>query len=160
MSDYVFLTAAPNEMALTESTLLERGLLHAARRTTGRARLALLSEAKNQAHLRKLTTKGLSVLAGGDTYLSRPGRYIVGDHLASAIALGNGMSPSRYQAIGNSLATRATVAMSLTVPAAVSFLLGTLAFALPRRRRIFLLLGFAAILASLLGLLLSILGVT
>jgi hypothetical protein len=49
--------------------------------------------------------------------------------------------------------------MSMTIPAAISFLFGTLAFALPRRRRLLLLLGFVAILASVTGLLLSVLGV-
>lgn len=164
MSDYVFVGTAPFEIARVQATLFEQGLLHAARKTTGRLRLMLLSEAKLQTHVRKLTTdKDLPVsytdsgLPVSDTYLSQPGWYVAGDHLASVLVPGS--SPSEHQAIGDSLSTRATVAMSMTIPAAVSFLFGTLAFALPRRRRILLLLGFAAILASVSGLLLSILGV-
>jgi hypothetical protein len=164
MSDYVFIGTAPFELARVEATLYEQGLLHAARKSIGRARLMLLSEARLQRHVRRLTTKGdppVSYTDSGlplsDTYLSRPGLYVAGDHLASVLV--SGFSPSEHQAAGDSQSTRATVAMSMTIPAAISFLFGTLAFALPRRRRLLLLLGFVAILASVTGLLLSVLGV-
>lgn len=150
---FVYGDEAPQAYRVVEATVRAEEYRAAAQEGTGLARSVLLAEAATQDQLRQVLASAAAITQD-QRYAREDGGYDLGLRLADQrnrspdlVAI----RPDDPQAAGDRLARHATLATAATIPIALTFLFGSLAQAFGRRRRVFLALGSATLVAGLIA---------
>jgi len=149
---FVYQGEAPSALAVARATIRAEEYRAAGDALSGTDREALVVEAETQ--------DSVGAVAGGDfelvtdpKYRTEDGGYDLELRLADVRAEHPdlvALDPDAGQAAGDALARKATLELSATIPVAAAFLLGALSQGFSRRRRPFLVAGFALLAAGLL----------
>ncbi len=158
---YVYTSEAPVAFQVDEARVRAEEARRAAARSTGTTRRVLLVEAKTLSLYAKNLGEGIQKGLADSRYRTSKGGFDAARRLADQRRRFPDLlriDPNRAEHRGDRLSRHAALDMAATVPAAVAFLLGALAEAFRRRRRLLLIAGFAAVLAAgVLGVLVEVL---
>jgi hypothetical protein len=150
-ADWVFNAVGAEIFIETEATLLRDQFRTYAMSNRGRVRAALLTESRIESRTLRRIQSGLDIYADSDLYLQSPGYYHYADHLSNELRTVVFEPPDRAQKEGDQLATGAALTMSLNLGAALAFLAGTISEALPRRKRLGIIVGFLVLGGTILA---------
>lgn len=150
---FVYGDEAAQSYRVVEATIRAQEYRAAAEEQTGPARSVLLAEAATQDQLRQVLVSAAPITQDR-RYARDDGGYDLGLRLADQrnrnpdlVAI----RPDDPQAGGDRRARQARLEIAATIPIALTFMFGSLAQAFGRRRRVFLALGTAALVAGLIA---------